>query len=789
MSHHSTRPARRAIHTTLAGVLLVALAGLQGFGVSRPVAAAPPTIAGAQIFPPDNVWNRTVADLPVHPNSAAYLNNIGLSAALKADFGSGLWEGGPIGIPYVVVPGSQPKVPIHFTAYGDESDPGPMPIPPSAPVEGGAQSDGDRHMLVVDKDNGVLYELGRAFPNPDGSWNADVAAKWPLNSNALRPDRWTSADAAGLPILAGLARYDEVAAGAITHALRFTVPRTQKAYIWPARHYASSSTDPTRPPMGLRLRLKSSVNISGYGPQARVVLQALKDYGMILADNGSALYVSGAPDERWNNSDLATLRGIKTSDFEAVDESGLMVDPNSAQARAPVAVGPTVGATNWFFAEGYTGAGFDEYLTIQNPNPLAATLQITYYLNGGAPVTKGLTVPASSRSTVAVHDPAQGVGRGKEVSARVVSLNGVGVVVERPMYFTYNGATAGVTGGHNVMGVNAPRQSWLFAEGYTGAGFDQYLTLMNPNPAAAPVTITYYLGGGQAPVVKQLTVPANSRATVTVHDATLGVGRAYAVSARVETTLAGGIVVERPIYFRYAGSMGAVTGGHNVMGAAGPQPAWFFPDGATGAGWDSFLTLMNTSAGASQARLTFYVVGEAAPRTRDLTVPGASRATVALHDAAQGVGRGKSFGVKVETTNGVDLVAERPTYFTYGAGINGGHAALGAAGPRPTWYFAEGYTGAGFDEYLIALNPNNQVANVTITYYLNGAAPVVRSLAVAPNSRATVAVHDAGQVGRGKQVSARVESTNGVGIVVERPIYFTYGGAMDGGHTVLGYAP
>jgi hypothetical protein len=200
---------------------------------------------------------------------------------------------------------------------------------------------------------------------------------------------------------------------------------------------------------------------------------------------------------------------------------------------------------------------------------------------------------------------------------------------------------------------------------------------------------------------------------------------------------------------------------------------------------------MNTNAGASQARLTFYVVGEATPQTRDLSVPGNSRATVALHDPTQGVGRGKSFGLKVETTNGVGLVAERPIYFSYGPGWTGGHAALGAAAPKPTWYFAEGYTGAGFDEYLVALNPNNQVANVTITYYLNGAAPVVRSLAVAPNSRATIAVHDAGQVGRNKEVSARVEATNGVGIVVERPIYFAYGagGAVDGGHTVLGYAP
>jgi hypothetical protein len=327
--------ARCYITRLVLALLLLSLSVPTG---SPPVAAAGPTVGGTPVFPPDNIWNRTVADLPVHPDSAAYLNNIGLGAALKADFGSGLWNGGPIGIPYVVVGGSQPQVAINYTAYGNESDPGPFPIPAAAPIEGGAASTGDRHVLVVDQDNGVLYELYRAFPNPNGSWNAESGARYDLNANALRPDTWTSADAAGLPIFPGLARYDEVAAGTIAHALRFTVPRTQKAHIWPARHDASSSTDPTRPPMGLRLRLKAGVNISTYPTQARVVLQALKDYGMILADNGSALYVSGAPDERWNNDDLALLRAITATDFEVVDTGGVMVAPIRPRRSNPVAV-------------------------------------------------------------------------------------------------------------------------------------------------------------------------------------------------------------------------------------------------------------------------------------------------------------------------------------------------------------------------------------------------------------------------------------------------------------------
>jgi hypothetical protein len=309
-------------------------------GVTPAGGASAATGAGAAIsvpiFPPDNIWNRRVARLPVHPRSAAYLASIGLNEHLQADFGSGLWEGAPIGIPYAVVTGEQPEVPIEYTAYGDESDPGPFPIPPNAPIEGGPQSksDTDRHVIVVDTGRKMLYELYRAFPNADGSWRADSGARWSLTSNALRPDGWTSADGAGLPIFPGLARYDEVARGMIPHALRFTVPRTQRAHIWPARHHASSRTDQNLPPMGLRLRLKQSVDISGYPDQARVVLQCLKDYGMMLSDNGSAIFVTGAPDERWDNDQLAKLREIRGADFEVVDTSGLMIHLDSGAAVA-----------------------------------------------------------------------------------------------------------------------------------------------------------------------------------------------------------------------------------------------------------------------------------------------------------------------------------------------------------------------------------------------------------------------------------------------------------------------
>jgi hypothetical protein len=271
-------------------------------------------VNGCQIFPSDNAWNQDVSQLPVHPNSDNFIRSIGVNGHLHADFGGG----GEYGIPWVAVGANQPKLPINFTAYGDESDPGPYPVPVTAPIEGGKASDGDRHVLVVDTSDCVLYELYRAFPTATG-WDADSAAKFDLKSNDLRPAGWTSADAAGLPIFPGLARYDEAKAGAINHALRFTVQRTQKAYVSPARHYASSNTDANLPPMGLRLRLKPGYDVSHFTGQARVVLEALKKYGMIVADNGSNWFITGDANPGWDDGDLDQLKTVPGSAFEAVE--------------------------------------------------------------------------------------------------------------------------------------------------------------------------------------------------------------------------------------------------------------------------------------------------------------------------------------------------------------------------------------------------------------------------------------------------------------------------------------
>ena len=275
-----------------------------------------PLVVNVAVFPADNPWNTDISAYAVHANSADFIRAIGADGELHPDFGT-VWDGAPNGIPYVVVPGSQPIVPIHYTAYGAESDPGPFPIPDAAPIQGGANSNGDRHVIVIDRDNHMLYELYKASKTTSG-WDAESGAKWNLNSNAVRPKYWTSADAAGLPIFPGLVRYLEMQNGEITHALRFTVEKTQCGFIFPARHFASDSNDPDLPPMGLRLRLKAGVDISGFSSINQVILRALKKYGMIVADNGSDWFISGAPDSRWNDDDLHNLHQLHGRDFEVV---------------------------------------------------------------------------------------------------------------------------------------------------------------------------------------------------------------------------------------------------------------------------------------------------------------------------------------------------------------------------------------------------------------------------------------------------------------------------------------
>jgi hypothetical protein len=299
--------------TLLGGAAALGVAGAADAGPQLGIGAS---LGGKRLFPEDNPWNQDVSGKPVDPRSETLIASIGPDRPLHPDFGT-VYEGAPMGIPYVVVSGQQRRVPVLFQ-YAGESDPGPYPIPPDAPIEGGPNAKGDRHILVVDRDNWKLYELFDAHPAGAG-WRAGSGVIFDLNSNRERPAGWTSADAAGLPILPGLVRYDEVMEQkVIPHALRFTVRRTRRAYIAPARHFASNSNDERLPPMGMRVRLKANFDVSKYPPPVQVILTALKRYGMFLADNGGDWFVSGAPDPRWNDDDLGTLKRVHGRDFEVV---------------------------------------------------------------------------------------------------------------------------------------------------------------------------------------------------------------------------------------------------------------------------------------------------------------------------------------------------------------------------------------------------------------------------------------------------------------------------------------
>jgi hypothetical protein len=310
---------RGSIFSSILG--LIVLAGAWAHFTSgrvSPLSSRPGSgvLGNRPIFSPNDPWNQDISKSPVDPNTETLIASIGLDKPLHPDFGT-TYHGVPNGIPYVVVPGTQPRVPVQFD-YAGESDPGPYPVPPDAPIEGGPKGDGDRHILVIDRDHWKLYELFNAFPQGKG-WKAGSGAIFDLKTNTTRPAGWTSADAAGLPIFPGLARYEEaVEKKAILHALRFTCVHSRRAYVPPARHFASHSNDPRLPPMGMRVRLKASVDLSQLPPTARVIARALQTYGMILADNGGDWFVSGAPDPRWNDEELSALKRLKGRDFEVV---------------------------------------------------------------------------------------------------------------------------------------------------------------------------------------------------------------------------------------------------------------------------------------------------------------------------------------------------------------------------------------------------------------------------------------------------------------------------------------
>jgi len=339
------------------------------------------SLGGFVPFPSDNLWNKDISGAAVDSNSANIISFIGPSIGLHPDFGQGEYQGSYIGIPYTVVDSTQPLIPINYQAYGSESDPGPMPIPLTAPIEGYPNpGSGDRHVLVLDKSNCFLYELYSSYPQ-SSSWNADSGAVWDLLADEQRPYTWTSADAAGLPIFPGLVRYDEVAAGAIHHAIRFTLPSTSAGFTPPASHSAATSTNTYAPPMGMRLRLKASFDVSSYSAANQVILNAMKKYGLILADNGSAMYIGGTPDDRWNNSDLHLLNGATAAEFDVIALSPVYTNSNYPTGSSATISSFSASAT-----------------TVSSGTPVTLTWQVT----GAAYVIISPTVGATRGTSVSV---------------------------------------------------------------------------------------------------------------------------------------------------------------------------------------------------------------------------------------------------------------------------------------------------------------------------------------------------------------------------------------------------
>ncbi len=758
---------------------------------AAPVHAAPVPSTTCQVFPSDNIWNTDVSNLPVDPHSGQWLGSMAAATTnLHPDFG-----GPPYGFPFNVVDNTHPTVNVAFQ-YASESDPGPYPVGSDTLIESGS----DHHALIINKDTCTLYELFYLAQN-GSAWTAGSGAIFPLGSDALRPADWTSADAAGLPMFPGLVRWDEVQAGLIAHAIRFTAQRTDQSYLWPARHQAGAAANASLPPMGARFRLKAGYDISHFSAQAQVILRAMQHYGLILADNGSNWYFSGTEDASWPDSLLSELKTIPASQFEAVDESSLMANANSAAVvtgcgNAGVSSGPAPsgGANTFYFAEGYTGPGFIECLSLFSPNT-SGTAQVDYYLDGGGHQTQLIALQAGRVAMINVNSE---IGPDRQVSAKV-TLPGPGVV-ERTLHFNADGWY----GSTDIVGATQQATEWDFAEGSTLNFFSEYLTLENTNGNSVPATLTYMTDAGAHPT-KAVTLPANSRTTVEVFNgnttsnlsscipggagADCGVGRGIAgVSVRVTTPSGQPIVAERPFYVNgFSFGSGAIRDGHVAFGANAPSTTWYFAEGTTLAGFTEYLTLQNPGTNLATATLR-YQDDTGVVTSKTVKINPLSRSTIEVDKSALGVGPGIG-GVSTQITADQPIVAERPMYIVhdFGSGpVAGATDVMGQTTLGKLFGFATASTVAGENDYLTLQNPNATTATVTISYYTGGA-PVTRSVSIPANTRHTVQMFDATEgIGVGSIALAVVVSSDQL-ILVEKPTYSARAASYGAGDTA-GYA-
>ncbi|MEO5822323.1 MAG: hypothetical protein ABIT71_17590, partial [Vicinamibacteraceae bacterium] len=699
------------------------------------------------LFPADNWWNVDISQAPLDGNNANFITLLGgVNRRIHADWGGS--AGDPddpdaiYGMPYIVVPGSQPLVPVTFVDYPAESDigapgrPAGYPIPDQAKtlagwIEGGApgnvEPSGDRHMLIVDRDNRIVYELYRAHWNAGmNRWEAGSGAVFPLTSNLRRPDGWTSADASGMAILPGLVRYDEAfGTDPIRHAFRVTVQSTN-GYVFPASHQAGSTAGSL--PMGARLRLRADVNLSGFTPAVQRVLQAMKTYGLIVADNGSNMFITGSSDPRWEapfdtGDFLDDFQSIRASQFEVVqlgwtppvvvdgDSDGLPdnwettfgLDPNSATGDNGAAGDPdgdgvsnaaerTAGThprgfEKRLFAEGVSNAFFTTRLAALNLGSTPSHVQFRFLRATGAPVTHNVTIPAQSRISV---DPGSVSGVYGNSFSTVVESDSA-VVVDRTVSWDQSGY-----GSHAETSIAAASTTWFLAEGATHGSFDLFYLIQNPGATTATVTVRYLRPAPQAPLTKTYNVTPNSRFTIAVDNEVVS-GQSLAatdISAAITSTVP--VVVERAMYMTTGGQ--AYSAGHESAGVTAPALNWFLAEGATGAFFDMFILVANPDPTTAATVDATYLLDNGTTLTKTYSVAASSRRTINV-DSEQFPGgqllANAAMSTILTSTNGVPIVVERAMWWPGGA--QGpwyeGHNSAGATQTGTAWALAEGEVG------------------------------------------------------------------------------------------------